>query len=156
MFGVLLTDLSKAPDCLSHELLAVKLSAYGVDISAARFVYDYLTNLKQRTKTEDHYSSWGDLIFGVPQGSTLGPLLFNIYLCDYFMFTDNIDIASYADDTTPYVSWVTLDSTAKSLEKVADILFTWFNYNQMKGNEDKCHVILSSQDIVHEQIENSK
>ena len=43
------------------------------------------------------------------------------------MFTDNIDIASYADDTTPYVSEVTLDSTVKSLEKVADIFFTWFN-----------------------------
>ena len=77
------------------------------------------------------------------------------------MFTDNIDIASYADDTTPYVSGVTLDSTVKSLEKIADLLFTWFNYNQMKGNEDKCHVILSSQDNVHvnigtAQIENSK
>ena len=56
MFGVLLTDLSTAFDCLSHELLAAKLSAYGVDISAVRFIYGYLTNQKQRTKTEDQYS----------------------------------------------------------------------------------------------------
>ena len=45
------------------------------------------------------------------------------------MFTDNIDIASYADDTTPYVSGVTLDSKLKALEKITDLLFTWFNYN---------------------------
>ena len=149
MFGVLLTDLSKAFDSLPHEPLAAKLSAHGVDISAVRFICDYLTNRKQRTKIENHYSSWRDLIYGVPQGSILRPLLFNIYFCDLFMFTDNIDIANYADDTTPYVSGVTLDSTVKSLEKIADLLFTWFNYNRMKGNEDKCHVILSSQDDVH-------
>ena len=129
-------------------------------ISAVRFIYDYLSNRKQRTKIENHYSSWKDLIFGVPQGSILGPLLFNIHLCD-LMFTDNIDIASYVDDITPYVSRVTLDSTVKSLEKIADLLFTWFNYNRMKGNEDKCNVILTSQDNVHvnirtAQIENSK
>ena len=48
---------------------------------------------------------------------------------------------------------MTLDSTVKSLEKVADLLFTWFNYNQMKGNEDKfCHVILSSKGNVHVNI----
>ena len=77
------------------------------------------------------------------------------------MFTDNIDIGSYANDTTPYVSRVTLDSTVKSLEQVADLLLTWFNYNQMKENEDKSHVMLTSQDNVYvsistAQIENSK
>ena len=71
--------------------------------------------------------------------------LFIIYLCD-------IDVASYADDTTPYLCGVTLDSTVKSLEKAADLSFTWFNYNQMKGNEDKCHVKLGSQDNVHVNI----
>ena len=68
------------------------------------------------------------------------------------MFTGSIDIASYTDDSTPYVCGVTLNSTVKSLEKIADLLFTWFNYNQMKGNEDKYHVILSSQDNVHVNI----
>ena len=68
------------------------------------------------------------------------------------MFTGSIDIASYTDDTTPYVCGVTLNSTVKSLEKIADLLFTWFNYNQMKGNEDKYHVILSSQGNVHVNI----
>ena len=160
-FGVLLTDLSKAFDCLSYELLAGKLSTYGVHISAVRFNYDYLSNRKQRTKIENHYSSWRDIIFGVPQESILVALLFNIYLCDLFMFTDNIDIASYADDITPYVSGVISDSTVKSLEKIADLLFAWANYNQMKGNKDKCHAFLSSQDNVHvnigaAQIENSK
>ena len=109
MFGILLTDLSKAFVCLSQEPMAAKVSAYGVDISAVRFIYDYLTNRKQRTKTNGHYSSWRDLIFGASQGLILGPLSFNIYLCDIFMFTD----ASYADDTIPYVTEVTSNSTVK-------------------------------------------
>ena len=87
MLGVLLTDLSKAFDCLFHELLAAKLSAYEVDISAVRFLYDYLTNRKQRTIIEDHYSSCKDLIFGVPQGSISEPQFFSIYLYETLEIT---------------------------------------------------------------------
>ena len=83
-FEVLLIDLSKAFDCLSHELLLAKLHAYGFSIPALRLVYSYLKNRKQRTKINSAYSYWEEILFGVPQGSILGPLLFNIFLCDIF------------------------------------------------------------------------
>ena len=148
VFGALLTDLSKAFDCLSHELLIAKLSAYGMEDSAVRFVSDYLTNRKQRTKIGNNYSSWRDVLFGVPQGSILGPLLFNIYLCDLFLLVCNIDVASYADDTTPYVTGDNIESTVRQLEQAAKLLFQWFSDNQMKGNEDKCHVLISTKENV--------
>ena len=79
VFDALLTDLSKAFDCLDHELLTAKLNAYGFTLSALRLINDYLSNRKQRTKIENTYSTWLDIIFGVPQGSILGPLLFNVF-----------------------------------------------------------------------------
>ena len=83
-FGALLTDLSKAFDCLDHELLTAKLNAYGFSLPALRLVNDYLSNRKQRTKI-DTYSTWLDIIFEVPQGSILGPLLFKFFLADLFL-----------------------------------------------------------------------
>ena len=84
-FGALLTDLSKAFDCLDHELLTAKLNAYGFSLPALRLVNDYLSNRKQRTKIENTYSTWVDIIFEVPQGSILGPLLFKVFLADLFL-----------------------------------------------------------------------
>ena len=101
MFGALLTDLSKVFDCLDHELLIAKLNAYGFNLPALKLVHDYLSNRKQRTKINRTYSSLSEIVFGVPQGSTLGPLLFKIFLADLFFILNGVDIASYADDDTP-------------------------------------------------------
>ena len=69
LFGALLTDPSKAFDCLSHKLLLAKPHAYGFSITALRLIHSYLGNRRQRTKINMPYSSWGEIVFGVPQGS---------------------------------------------------------------------------------------
>ena len=141
-FGVLLTDLSKAFDCLSHELLLAKLHACRFSIPALRLVYSYLKNRRQRTKINSAYSCWEEIIFEVPQGSILGPLLFNIFLCDLFYMMSDTDFASYADDNTPYVSADTIDEVIKRLKTAYVKLFKWCADNQMKANRDKCHLIV--------------
>ena len=123
-FGALLTDLSKAFDCLSHELLIAKLEAYGFDEKALTLIYNYLSNRKQRVKINDSYSSWSEILFGVPQGSILGPLLFNIFICDMFYFMADFEIANYADDSTLFSAKANHKSVVQELEVSSSILFT--------------------------------
>ena len=129
-FGILLTDLSKAFDCLPHDLFVAKLAAYGFDSKALHFTYDYLKNRKQRTKISEVYSCWQEILYGVPQGSILGPLLFIIDLCDMFFILDNYDIANYADDSTPYVSGRNTEEVIALLEEVSNYIFQWFRDNE--------------------------
>ena len=79
IFGALLRDLSKAFDSLSHDLLLAKLNAYGFSLPALKLVHSYLCKGKQRTKINNAYSSWKEILFGVPQASILGPILFNFF-----------------------------------------------------------------------------
>ena len=79
MFGALLTDLSKAFNCLDHELLIAKLNTYGFSLTVLKLVHNYLSNKKQRAKINSSYSILLEIIFGVRRGSNLGPLLFNIF-----------------------------------------------------------------------------
>ena len=116
-FGALLTDLSKALDCISYELILAKLHAYGFSLRALRLIHSYLTNRKQTAGVNANYSSWEEILFGVPQGSILGPLLFNIFLCDLYLIVKETSFASYADDNTSYVTAENLDEIIKSLEK---------------------------------------
>ena len=122
-FGALLTDFSKALDCLSHELLIAKLNTYGFNMLALRFVHSYLKNRMQRTKINLECSSWEEVLLGVSQGSILGPLLFNIFLCDLFLIMENIEIASYADDNTPYTTGNSMEEVIQKLENTAKTLF---------------------------------
>ena len=102
--ATLLTDLSKAFDCLPHDLLIAKLPAYGCDLPSLKLLNSYLRNRHQRVQINNFYSSWAEILFGVRRGSILGPILFNIFLCDLFLFIKNKDVANYADDTTPYTT----------------------------------------------------
>ena len=154
MLWSILINLSKAFDSLSHELLIVKLHAYGVDLPALRLIPNYLSDRKQRTKMNATYSPWEEILFEVPQGSILGPLLFNIFLCDLFRIMCETDFASYADDNTPYALEDSINDVIKSLEDDSVNLFKWFLDNQMKSNSDKCHLVTSKQSCMNLKIGN--
>ena len=83
-FGTLLTDLSNAFDGLNHDLLLAKLNAYGFSLPALRMIQSYLSNRKQRTKINSDFSSWEEILFGVPQGSILGPFFLTYFCVIYF------------------------------------------------------------------------
>ena len=146
VFGALLTDLSKAFDCLSHDLLIAKLNAYGFSLSSLKLMHNYLTDRMKRTRVNSDFSPWKTILFGVPQGSILGPLLFNIFLCDLFFIMNDIEFASYADDNTPYIVGNDVQDVILKLQNASCTLFQWFKVNQLKANADKCHFICSSND----------
>ena len=104
---------------------------------------DYLQNCKQRTKVGNAYSNWHDILAGVPQGSILGPILFSIFLCDLLLDPGNNYFTNYTDDTTLYVADDNKTDVLSSLTKITKELFTWFANNQLKANNDKCHLLLS-------------
>ena len=79
-------DLSKAFDTLNHDLLTAQLGAYGLETDALRYMKSYLTNRKQRLRVNETFSAWEKITTGVPPSSLLGPLLFNIFLNDFFLF----------------------------------------------------------------------
>ena len=143
--GAILTDLSKAFDCINHELLIAKLDAYGFDKNSLKFIHSYLTGRKQRTNVNNFLSTWKTITSGVPQGSILGPLLFNIYLNDMVFFLPNINITNFADDTTPYEINKTVEALIEKLTEDVTVLNIWFENNYMKSNDDKCKLITTKE-----------
>ena len=137
--GALFMDLSKAFDTLDHSLLLAKLSAYGFDNNSLSFVRSYLTNRIQRCKIENHFSNWREITTGVPQGSILGPLLFNIFINDIFLFVESSNVCNYADDNTLFAFGKTFDEVTRKLQNDFLILDEWFFNNFLVLNSDKCH-----------------
>ena len=104
---------------------------------------DYLSNRWQRTRVGTKYSSWVKLSKGVPQGSILGPILFNVYLNDLFYIFINSEVCNLADDTTPFVCEMDLDILLQKLESEGYSVIEWFKNNYMQLNQGKCHFLLT-------------
>ena len=105
-----------------------------------------ISNRKQRTKLDSFYSSWKAILSGVPQGSILGPLVFNIFMFSMFLILKGTYFTGYADDNTPFVVRDNITDVIKALEELGESLVNWFTNNEMKRNTDKCHLLLNSQE----------
>ena len=112
-------------------------------------IHNYLTGRLQRVRINPHYSTWIEILVGVPQGSILGSLLFNIYLCDFFLFFDDSDIANYTDDNSPSACEGDIKTVLGKLEEDSSIPINWIRYNGLKANSDKFHLLLRDHDEDH-------
>ena len=141
VFAAVFTCLSKAVDCISHQLLIAKLGAYGFDTKSIAFISAYLKNRKKKTKLGSNFSECLNILFGIPQGSILGPLLFLILIAYLFYLNYDLDFASYTDDTTPCICEKDFSSIINVLEPNVNTLFNWLQQNGLIANSGKSHFL---------------
>ena len=140
--GGVLMDLSKAFDCIPHDLLIAKLSAYGVDKIALKYIYSYLKKRQQCVRINNIYSSFEEIISGVPQGSIVGPILFNAFLNDFFYDIENASVHNFADDNTLSCFAKTVKDLINVLKEESEVAINWFSSNKMIVNPDKFKSII--------------
>ena len=151
--GTIFMDLSKVFATLNHNLLLAKLNAYGFCFNTIKFVQSYLSERFQSVNINNNFSKWCKILLGVPQGSILGPLLFNIFINDIFYFIQDAYICNFADDNSLYSIEDNLKEVKTILKKNFELLQGWFYENYMVLNPRKCHYLVINKDITNESIQ---
>ena len=134
-------DLSKALDCMPHELLIAKFKAYGVQDQSIKINKSYLTDREQRVRIGKVHSSWKTTIKGVPQGSVLRQIFFHIFINDIFYFIKRARLTNYADDNTLSFAYPNFQIVKSCPEAEAAKAIWWFSINLMQANPAKFQLI---------------
>ena len=137
LVAVVSMDLSKAFDVIQHNLLLAKLKAYGVGERSFALFKDYLSGRQQRVKIGDTFSKWKGVKRGVPQGSVLGPVFFNIFINDLFYSVTQGKLHAYADDHQLYSSDVDPVALENCICREVRVANEWYRSNRMIVNETK-------------------
>ena len=137
LVGAVLMDLSKAFDCLE---------AYGFDQNtfSLKLFHWYLKDREQVSKVKGFVGILKEMISGMPQGSILGPILFNIFINDLFYFVDGEDLHNFADDNTLSDQADSIGQLVENLQYLCEVASDWMDQNNMTANPSKFHAILLS------------
>ena len=150
--GAVLIDLSKAFDRMPYGLVIAKRYAYGLSFDTVTFLNSYLKDRKQNIRINNIFSAFQNILSGVPHGSILGPILFNIFLNDLFLCIKKSDLYNFADDHTitatcntcntcktcnNFNTFNTCNRVLKNLEQESESAVSWFKQNEMIVNADK-------------------
>ena len=133
----LLHSISVKHLTVPHELLLTKLQAYGVSKPSIQLIRNFLTKRRQRVKIFDKTSDWVETIGGIPQGSVLRPLLFNIFVNDLHFDLTNGEINTFADDNQLYTCHQNADTVEDTLNSDLEITLEWFHQNSLTANPNK-------------------
>ena len=145
-------DLSKAFGCILRDLLLAKLSAYGFDESAITLIVNCLSNRYQRVKIGSGFSSYLEILRGVPQDSILGPILFNFFINDLMFFIQETDVCNFVDDTTIYPCSPNFEEATLKLSNDSHLILNWFRLNSMEVNPSKFQIIFLGSNIDNSKI----
>ena len=116
--------------------MTLRLQNYGIGKLGLNLLLSYLSNRKQRPNVNSSYTDWYDIISSVPQASILGPLLFNLFINDLFLFLEETNICNFADDNKIYRCDSVLEIILEDLQHDMKILLNWFKINLMKPNPE--------------------
>lgn len=135
-------DFSKAFDRINHDIMLEKLHCYGFHGTVLALIRSYLSNRTQCVSINRQLSSAMNVRNGVPQGSILGPLLFNIFINDIVRVDSSVEYVIYADDTSIFVSGETADDPIVSANEILNKIYAWTVANSLHINCSKSKAVL--------------
>ncbi len=144
--AAIFVDMSKAFDMISHEKLLKKLKCYNLSDNSLKLIKSYLNNRYQRVKIGNEVSDWRQIMSGVPQGSIIGPLLFNIYINDIFYVLECCELYNYADDNILSYNDEDVNKVIQTISAELVKIINWFKVNSLAANPDKFQCLTLGKD----------